>query len=117
MEQEWRLHGGSVRAVGKFVGYPCEPAGAVIDGCVLFCRFSTGFDLLLQTLKLPAGSEILCSAITIPDMIYLVRHHGLVPVPVDLDVATLEVDMRLMAERCTNVSMVADPAGIFRALY
>ncbi|KAF1793929.1 Pyridoxal phosphate-dependent transferase [Phytophthora cactorum] len=49
----------------------------------------TGFDLLLQTLKLPAGSEVLCSAITIPDMIYVLRYHGLVPVPVDLDPETL----------------------------
>jgi perosamine synthetase len=45
----------------------------------------SGFDLLLGTLGLPKGSEVLVSAITIPDMIRIIEHHGLVPVPVDLD--------------------------------
>jgi dTDP-4-amino-4,6-dideoxygalactose transaminase len=45
----------------------------------------SGFDLLLATLALPCGSEVLVSAITIPDMIRIIEHHGLVPVPVDLD--------------------------------
>lgn len=44
----------------------------------------SGFDLLLDTLDLPRGSEVLVSAITIPDMIRIIEHHGLVPVPVDL---------------------------------
>ncbi|GMF56664.1 unnamed protein product [Phytophthora fragariaefolia] len=64
---------------------------------------STGFDLLLQTLKLPAGSEVLCSAITIPDMIYVLRYHGLVPVPVDLDPETLAVDMEALKKAVTDV--------------
>ena len=33
----------------------------------------------------PIGSEIICSAINIPDMITVIRHHGLIPVPVDID--------------------------------
>ena len=45
----------------------------------------SGFDLLLGKLGLPKGSEVLVSAITIPDMIRIIEHHGLVPVPVDLD--------------------------------
>jgi perosamine synthetase len=45
----------------------------------------SGFDLLLGALDLPRGSEVLVSAITIPDMIRIIEHHGLVPVPVDLD--------------------------------
>jgi dTDP-4-amino-4,6-dideoxygalactose transaminase len=49
----------------------------------------TGLDLLLATLQFPPKSEILMSAMTIPDMARIVEHHGLVPVPVDLDVATL----------------------------
>lgn len=57
------------------------------------CLYRTGFDLLLQSLRLPKGSEVLCSAITIPDMLYVIRSHGLVPVPVDLDPKTLAVDM------------------------
>jgi perosamine synthetase len=45
----------------------------------------SGFDLLLGALSLPRGSEVLVSAITIPDMVRIVEHHGLVPVPVDID--------------------------------
>lgn len=48
----------------------------------------TGFDLLLQHLAWPAGSEILVSALTIRDMVRIIGRHGLVAVPVDLDPAT-----------------------------
>ena len=44
----------------------------------------SGFDLLLSSLRLPAGSEVLMSALTVPDMPRIARHHGLIPVPVDL---------------------------------
>jgi dTDP-4-amino-4,6-dideoxygalactose transaminase len=45
----------------------------------------SGFDLLLGALKLPRGSEVLISAITILDMVRILEHHGLVPIPVDLE--------------------------------
>jgi len=47
----------------------------------------SGFDLLLQTLALPAGSEILFSALNVKGMIKIARRHDLVPVPIDLDIA------------------------------
>ncbi|MBI2190924.1 MAG: DegT/DnrJ/EryC1/StrS family aminotransferase [Planctomycetes bacterium] len=49
----------------------------------------SGFDLLLTALRLPPGSEVVFSAITIPDMLRIVEHHGLVAVPMDLDVTRL----------------------------
>ncbi len=49
----------------------------------------TGLDLYLRQLALPAGSEVLMSALTIPDMARVVTEHGLVVVPVDVDPATL----------------------------
>jgi perosamine synthetase len=49
----------------------------------------SGFDLLLGALDLPRGSEVLVSAITIPDMIRIIEHHGLVAVPVDLDLGRM----------------------------
>jgi perosamine synthetase len=49
----------------------------------------SGFDLLLQALALPAGSEILVSAVTHPDMVNIIERHDLRAVPVDLDLATL----------------------------
>ena len=49
----------------------------------------SAFHLLLTSLDLPAGSEVMFSAVTHPDMPRIAIHHGLVPIPVDLDVATL----------------------------
>ncbi len=45
----------------------------------------SGFDLLLRALQLPPGSEVLLSALTVPDMVRIVEIHGLIPVPVDTD--------------------------------
>ncbi len=62
-----------------------EPA-TKSDPQVLYCQSArTAFDLLLQTLSFPPGTEILISAITIPDIVAILRCHGLVPVPVDLE--------------------------------
>lgn len=59
------------------------------DGNSLTClSVRSGFDLFLATAKLPAGSEVLVSAITIPDMVRIIEQHGLVPVPLDVDPVT-----------------------------
>ncbi len=52
----------------------------------------SAFDLLLQVLSLPRGSEVLMSAVTIPDMVQIVTQHGLVPIPIDVDSETLAID-------------------------
>src|SRR5688572_13851660 len=44
----------------------------------------SGFDLFLQVMGWPSGTEVLISAVTIPDMVRVLRHHGLVPVPLDV---------------------------------
>jgi perosamine synthetase len=65
----------------------------------LACRsVRSGFHLLLDALALPAGGEVLVSAVTHPDMVRILEAHGLVAVPVDLDVATLAPRLEL-AER------------------
>jgi perosamine synthetase len=57
---------------------------------VLVClSVRSGFDLLLESLALPPGSDVLMSALTIADMPRIVAHHGLVPVPFDLDPACM----------------------------
>src|SRR5687768_445186 len=53
----------------------------------------TGWDLFLTALGLPPGSEIIMSSVTIPDMARIVQHHGLVPVPIDVDAGRLEPDL------------------------
>ena len=60
------------------------------EGSALACySVRSGFHLLLTALDLPRGSEVMFSAVTHPDMPRIAAHHGLVPVPVDLDPDTL----------------------------
>ncbi len=60
---------------------------------VLVClSVRSGFDLLLGQLDLPKGSEILMSEVLIQDMARIIEHHGLIPVPVDLDPVTMSPD-------------------------
>lgn len=60
------------------------------QGDALAClSVRSGLDLYLQALALPRGSEVLMSALTIPDMWRIVERHGLVPVPVDIEPETL----------------------------
>jgi perosamine synthetase len=76
-------------AAAEVVGLGWVPA----DESVIALSVRSGWDLLLTALNLPVGSEIITSAVTIPDMVRIIEHHGLVPVPVDVDAATLEVDV------------------------
>jgi perosamine synthetase len=63
------------------------------DGSGLAClSVRSGFDLLLSALALPHGSEVIVSAYTIPHMVDILREHGLVPVPVDIDLRSLVIE-------------------------
>ena len=69
---------------------------------VLACRsVRSGFHLLLESLALPAGSEVLVSAVTHPDMVRILKAHGLVPIPVDLNIATLAPRLDLAEQLLT----------------
>jgi perosamine synthetase len=73
----------------------------------------TGFDALLQALELPRGSEILVSAITIRDIVRIVEAHGLVPIPIDLDMETLSVKCDLIERNITPRTKAILIAHIF----
>src|SRR5215210_8291692 len=49
----------------------------------------SGWDLWLGAQGLRAGDEVLVSAVTHPDMVRIIRGHGLRAVPVDIDPETL----------------------------
>ncbi|MDP4174184.1 MAG: FAD-dependent oxidoreductase, partial [Bacteroidota bacterium] len=66
----------------------------------------TAFDLFLRALNLPEGSEVLISAVTIPDMVKIIKAHGLIPVPVDLDVKTLIPRIELCKRALSHKSKV-----------
>jgi dTDP-4-amino-4,6-dideoxygalactose transaminase len=71
-------------------------------GAALAClSVRSGLDALLQAWQLPAGSEVLISALTIRDMAVILREHGLVVVPVDLDPETMGVDLASLQQAIT----------------
>ena len=60
------------------------------EGDALVCfSVRSAFDLLLQALALPEGSDVLFTALNIKGMPKIARRHGLVPVPIDLDLETM----------------------------
>lgn len=73
----------------------------------------TSLDLLLQSLNLPAGSEVLMSAVNIRDMVEVVKRHGLVPVPVDISLDTLTPSLQLLEALISEESRVLLVAHLF----
>jgi hypothetical protein len=63
-----------------------SPAG---DG-LAFLSVRSALDCALTALAWPAGSEILLSAVNIREMVDVLRAHGLVPVPLPLERATMQ---------------------------
>ncbi len=61
------------------------------DDTVPALSVRTAFDCWLATQNLPRGSEVIVSGINIPDMARILEHHGLQMVPVDVDLATMEI--------------------------
>ncbi|MCG8450258.1 MAG: aminotransferase class V-fold PLP-dependent enzyme [Pirellulales bacterium] len=73
----------------------------------------SGLDLLLQALQLPSGSEVVVSAVTIPDMLRIIEHHGLTPVLADVDPATLEVPISAVENAITTKTRLVLVAHLF----
>jgi dTDP-4-amino-4,6-dideoxygalactose transaminase len=73
----------------------------------------SGFDALLGTLALPQGSEILVSAATLYDMARVIEAHGLVAIPVDLDMQTLSVSRSALESALTPRTHVLLIAHLF----
>ncbi|MGH7424876.1 MAG: DegT/DnrJ/EryC1/StrS family aminotransferase, partial [Candidatus Methylomirabilales bacterium] len=87
------------------------------EGDALVClSVRSGFDLLLQALALPPGSEILVSAVTIPDMVRVIEGHGLRAIPVDLDLDTLAPSLQLLERAVSERSRAILVAHLFGGL-
>lgn len=56
----------------------------------------SGLDLYLKVMQFPAGSEVIMSAINIPDMVQIVRHHKLRIVSLDIDLETTSPKIELL---------------------
>jgi perosamine synthetase len=87
-----------VYAAGQMLWPAAQPSDESVVGdgwipageALVSLSVRSAWDLLLAALQLPPGSEIIMSAVTVPDMARIVRHHELVPVPIDVDPAGLE---------------------------
>lgn len=86
------------------------------QGDALAClSVRSGFDLLLEALELPAGSEVLFSAVTIAEMPQIAREHGLVAVPVDVCGCDYHLDLDSLAEAMSPRSRLLVVAHLFGA--
>jgi len=72
------------------------------DDVIACLSVRSGLDLMLGQLALPAGSEVLVSAVTIEDMVTVLRHHGLVAVPIDVNPADMSPDIKAMDRAITS---------------
>jgi len=76
----------------------------------------TGFSVLLEALRLPPGSEVLMTSLNIPDMVEVVRQHGLTPVPLDISPATLTPGPEDLAQALGPRTKVVVVAHLFGAV-
>jgi decaprenylphospho-beta-D-ribofuranose 2-oxidase len=95
----------SESAVEKFFA-PGQPVLATFS-------VRTGFDLFLQALGLPRGSEIIMSAMTIREMADIARNHGLVPIPLDLNIETLSPETSALQSAITPRTRAIVVAHLF----
>jgi dTDP-4-amino-4,6-dideoxygalactose transaminase len=75
----------------------------------------SAFDLLFQALALSPGSEVLFSALNVKGMIKIAERHGLVPVPVDLDLAHMGPDLAALERAASPRARVLVVAHLFGA--
>ena len=79
----------------------------------------SSLDALLTVLALPAGTEVVMSAVCIKDMSKIVQLHGCVPIPVDLLSGELQVKEDALRSACqvlawTSLSLRSSPPGSLR---
>ena len=54
----------------------------------------TAWDLFLSVMEWPLGSEIIVTAINIPEMTKVVRYHGHIPIPIEVDKEGLKPNLK-----------------------
>ena len=87
--------------------------GDDVAGALVTLSARSALDAALGALALPAGSEILCSGLNVPDMARVIEEHGLGCVPVDLDLATLLPKRRALERRTSTRTRALLVAHLF----
>jgi len=77
----------------------------------------SAWDLYFQIKKFPRDSEVLMTGITIPDMVRIVKDHGLVPVPVDLSPDTMQPDLEQIKAATSEKTVAMIFAFVFGVTY
>lgn len=90
-----------------------EAVWSTDDRAFVCLSVRTGLDLVLKALELPEGSEVLISAITILDMVRIIEHHGLVPVPIDLNTNDMSPRVDLLKRALTTKTKAILVAQLF----
>ena len=73
----------------------------------------TALDAFLTVMNFPVGSEVIFTAINIPDMVSVVERHGLKVVPVDLDLDTLAPKPELVELAVTDKTVAILAAHLY----
>lgn len=73
----------------------------------------TALDTFLTVMNFPTGSEVIFTAINIPDMVSVVERHGLKIVPVDLDLDTLAPKPELVELAVTDKTVAILAAHLY----
>jgi len=89
-----------------------ELCSAKNEGLVCY-SVRSGWDLWLGAQDLRAGDEVLVSAVTHPDMVRIIRAHGLRAVPVDIDPETLAPLPSTLEAALTPLTRVVLVAHLF----
>ncbi len=86
---------------------------AFADDVLACLSVRSGFDLLLSALDWPPGSEVLVSAVTIPDMAAIIEAHGLKPIPIDLTPRDMSPRIELLRQAITPATRAVLVAHLF----
>lgn len=102
---------------------PAPTTGSIVgtnwirpDEAIVSLSVRTAWDLFLQAQQFAAGSEIIVSGVTIPDMVRIIEHHQLVPVPVAVDADRLEPSLAEIERAITPRTRAILVAHLFGAL-
>lgn len=83
------------------------------DKCLACTSVRSGLDLFLSTMNFPKGSEIIFTAVNIPDMPSIVESHGINVVTVDIDLETLAPKEELLELAITDKTVAILAAHIY----
>lgn len=73
----------------------------------------TALDLYLQVMNFPNGSEVIMSAVNIPDMVQVLHSHGLKVVSLDVDLETMAPKIQLLERLITQKTKMLLISNIF----